>query len=69
MIISITEPVTVCLHLGCQFTGSVRVQSEVTHLVFQCMESLNCHPGGLPGYYNFAVVSILSGVLLCIALV
>ena len=66
MIISVTEPVKVCLHLGCQFTGSVRVQSEVTHLVFRCMEPLNCHPGGL---HDFVVVSILSGVLLCIALV
>ena len=60
---------TVCLNLGCQFTGSVRVQSEVTQLVFRCMEPLNCHPGGLPGYYNFVVVSILSKVFLCIALV
>ena len=67
MIICVIEPVTVCLHLGGQFTGSVRVQSEVTHLICRCMEPLNCHPGGLPGYYNSVIVSILSGMLLCIA--
>ena len=67
MIISVIEPVTVCLHLGCQFTSSVHVQSGVTHLVCRCMEPLNCHPGGLSGYYNLVVVSILSGMLLCIA--